>query len=257
MLSKLIPAWGWLPAYRRENLAGDLSAGGVIAAMLIPQAMAYAMLAGLPPVVGLYASVLPVAVYALFGSSRHLAVGPVAVVSLLIASRCSAIATPGSAEYVGVVLLLALMVGAAQLLLGMLRAGFLVNFLSHAVIRGYTAAAAIIIGLSQLKHLLGIPLTDQHAVHRLIAEVFSRAGELSWPTAAVGAAGLLSLALGRRVSKRFPTAVVLVALSIAATWLLGLDRLGVAVVGRIPQGVPPLSVPPLAWGRAAELCPPR
>jgi SulP family sulfate permease len=179
----------------------------------------------------------------------------VAVVSLLIASRCSAIAAPGSAEYVGVVLLLALMVGAAQLLLGLLRAGFLVNLLSHAVIRGYTAAAAIIIGLSQLKHLLGVPLTDQHAVHRLIAEVVSRAGEVSWPTAAVGAAGLLALTLGRRASKRFPTAIVLVALSIAATWLLGLDRLGVAVVGRIPQGVPPLSMPPLAWGRAAELAP--
>ena len=255
MLKKLLPAWGWLSGYRRSYLTGDLSAGAVIAAMLVPQGMAYAMLAGLPPVVGLYASLVPVAVYAVFGSSRHVAVGPVAVVSLLIASQCATMAEPGSAEYVGIVLLLAVLVGAAQLLLGLARAGFLVNFLSHAVIRGFTAAAAIIIGLSQLKHLLGIPLADHHAVHRVLIELSRRLAEINWTTAIVGAVAVLVLAVGKRILKRFPMALVLVGSGILATWLFRLDRVGVSVVGQVPRGLPPISLPPLAWGRAVALAP--
>jgi len=255
MLRKLFPAWGWLSGYRRGYLADDLPAGVVVAAILVPQGMAYAMLAGLPPVVGLYASLVPVVVYALFGSSRHVAVGPVAVVSLLIAGPCAALAKPGSPEYAGIALLLALQVGAAQLLLGLVRAGFLINFLSHAVIRGFTAAAAIIIGLSQLKHLLGIPLADHHAVYRLLAELSGRWAKINWPTAAIGAVAVLVLAIGKRISRRFPMALVLVVLGILATWLLRLDRAGVTVVGQVPRGLPPISLPPLAWGRAVALAP--
>ncbi len=125
--------------------------------MLVPQGMAYAMLAGLPPVMGLYACTLPLIIYALFGTSRQLAVGPVAMVSLLASVGVSELAGPGSKDYLSLMLLLTFMTGVLQLLLGVLRMGFVVNFLSHAVISGFTSAAAIVIGLSQLKHLLGIP----------------------------------------------------------------------------------------------------
>jgi thioredoxin len=151
--SARLPVMGWLTSYRREDLSGDLAAGLTVAVMLIPQGMAYAMLAGLPPVVGLYASTIPLIVYALAGSSRQLAVGPVAIVSLLTLSGVSALAEPGSAQFVALAALLAFMSGVIQLGLGLLRAGFVVNFLSHAVISGFTSAAAIVIGLSQLKPL--------------------------------------------------------------------------------------------------------
>ena len=166
MIEKIIPAWAWLRTYKRSDLKGDVAAGITVAIMLVPQGMAYAMLAGLPPVIGLYASTLPLLVYALVGSSRHLAVGPVAMMSLLVFSACSKLATPGSEQYLTLVLLLTLMVGILQLLLGILRLGFLVNFFSHAVISGFTSAAAILIFLSQLKHLLGIKLgSTQSALH--------------------------------------------------------------------------------------------
>jgi len=152
-------------------LRDDATAGLTVAVMLIPQGMAYAMLAGLPPVTGLYASTLPLIAYAIFGSSRQLAVGPVAMLSLLVFAACSRIAEPGSAEYGTAVLLLALLVGAFQTAAGLLRLGFLVNFVSHAVISGFTAAAAIMIGLSQVKHVLGIQLAHEHSAVRLIAQI--------------------------------------------------------------------------------------
>ena len=155
MLKKIIPAFDWLKNYKKTDFRGDLSAGIIVAIMLVPQGMAYAMLAGLPAVVGLYAATIPLIVYALFGTSRHLAVGPVAIVSLFVFAGVSTIAEPGTDEYISYVLLLMLMVGLLQFLMGMFRLGFLVNFISHPVISGFTSAAAITIGISQLTHLLG------------------------------------------------------------------------------------------------------
>ena len=168
--SSLFPFLDWLYPYDKSNLKGDLSAGLTVGVMLIPQGMAYAMLAGLPPIYGLYASTLPLILYALFGTSRHLAVGPVAMVSLLIATGVSTLAEPGSDEYIMYAIALALMVGVVQLLMGVLRLGFLVNFLSHPVISGFTSAAALIIGFSQLKHLLGVDLSRSHFIHEIIGE---------------------------------------------------------------------------------------
>lgn len=176
MIQRFVPALNWMRSYHRADLSGDLSAGLIVAVMLIPQGMAYAMLAGLPPVIGLYASTFPLT-YALFGTSRQLAVGPVAMVSLLTASGVSAVASPGSPEYVRHALLLALLVGVIQFALGLFRVGFVVNFLSHAVISGFTSAAAIVIGLSQLKHLLGIKIVHGEAVIPLLLEAGQKIGQ--------------------------------------------------------------------------------
>lgn len=255
MLERAVPAAGWLRRYRREDLPGDLSAGLIVAVMLVPQGMAYALLAGLPPVVGLYASTIPLILYALFGSSRQLAVGPVAIVSLLTLSGVSALAEPGSAEFVALAALLALMVGAMQLGLGLLRAGFVVNFLSHAVISGFASAAAIVIGLSQLKHLLGIDLASNHSVPALLWVAGRRIGETHPLTFGLGLASIAALVLLRRVSPRFPGSLVVVAAATAVVYALGLDERGVSVVGEVPQGFPGFALPEIGLGSIAALLP--
>ena len=146
MLSRFIPALEWGPKYDRSLLSGDLNAGLTVGVMLIPQGLAYALIAGLPPIYGLYAALVPIIVYAFFGTSGQLAVGPVAMVSLLVATGVSELAPTGSDDYVTLALLLALMVGVIQLALGLLRFGFITNFLSHPVLSGFTSAAALIIG---------------------------------------------------------------------------------------------------------------
>lgn len=213
--------------------------------MLIPQGMAYAMLAGLPPVVGLYASTIPLLVYALLGSSRQLAVGPVAIVSLLTLSGISALAEPGSGEFIALAALLALLAGAVQLLLGLLRAGFVVNFLSHAVISGFTSAAAIVIGLSQLKELLGIDLTSRHDVFALVQEAALRIGETNPYTLAIGLASIAALVGAKKRAPRVPAALLVVLVATVATWALGLAEKGVAIVGEVPGGFPAPSFPML------------
>ncbi|MBT8273263.1 MAG: sodium-independent anion transporter, partial [Bacteroidia bacterium] len=149
-----IPILEWLPKYNKSWLRGDMNAGLTVGVMLIPQGMAYASIAGLPAVYGLYASIVPLLIYALFGTSRQLAIGPVAMVSLLTATALAAFDGLTTEQYISYAILLALLVGGIQFLLGLFRLGFLVNFLSHPVISGFTSAAAIIIGFSQLKHLL-------------------------------------------------------------------------------------------------------
>lgn len=253
MIEKLIPAVRWLRAYRRSDLPGDLSAGVTVAVMLIPQGMAYAMLAGLPPVYGLYASTLPLLVYALFGSSRQLAVGPVAIVSLLTLSGVGALAEPGSGEFIALAALLALMTGVLQLVLGLVRAGFVVNFLSHAVISGFTSAAAIVIGLSQLKHLLGVPLESGHSVFGLLREAVIRLPETNLLTLAIGVGSILMLVGARKLAPRFPAPLAVVGLATVVTWFFGLDRYGVSIVGEVPGGIPALALPALDLGALGAL----
>jgi SulP family sulfate permease len=161
-ITHYLPFLDWLVHYRREDLVGDLLGGVIVAIMLVPQGMAYAMLAGLPPQVGLYASIVPLIIYGLLGTSRTLAVGPVAIVSLLVASGVAPLADAGSAEYLQLALTLAFLVAIIQFIMGIVRAGFLVNFLSHPVVAGFTSAAAIVIGFSQLKHLIGVNIPRAH-----------------------------------------------------------------------------------------------
>ncbi|UCH25994.1 MAG: solute carrier family 26 protein [Trueperaceae bacterium] len=254
-LESILPAVSWLRRYKRRDLFGDLSAGLIVAIMLIPQGMAYALLAGLPPVTGLYASTVPLVVYALFGSSRQLAVGPVAIVSLLTFSGVSLIAKQGTAEYLALAALLALMVGVIQALLGLLRAGFITNFLSHAVVSGFTSAAALIIGLSQLKHLLGVGLHSSHGVFPLLAEALQRLAETNLVTLTIGMGSIIFLLTLKRLAPRFPAPLVVVGLGSLIVYLFRLDQRGVGIVGEVPAGLPSVALPALSLDAVAALLP--
>ena len=227
----------WLRRYRRADLSADLLAGLTVAVMLVPQGLAYALLAGMPPVAGLYASTVPLVAYALVGSSRALAVGPVAIMSLLTLAGVGALAAPGSPEFVGLAGMLALMVGVLQLALGLLRGGVVVAFLSHAVVSGFTSAAAIVIGLSQLRHLVGVPLESTHPLG-IALEALRRLGEAHPATLALGLGAVALLVVGRRVAPRLPVPLVMVVAATAVVATLGLGDLGVRTVGAVPAGLP-------------------
>ena len=245
----------WLRSYRRVDLSRDLAAGAVVAVVLAPQAMAYALLAGLPPIVGLYAATVPLLAYALIGSSRHLAVGPVAIVSLLVHVACAKLAAPGTPEYFAVALQLALLTGLLQLAFGLLRAGFLVNFLSRAAIGGFTSAAALLIGLSQAGSLLGIPSGGEQSALELSATLLRNLGQTHWPTTTLGLAAIALLILARRVVPRFPGPLLVVVLAIVLTAAFNLDQTGVRTVGDLPQGLAPFTLPSFALEQLAGLLP--
>lgn len=249
---KNFPIVSWLPGYDRRDLRGDVVAGVTVAVMLIPQGMAYAMLAGLPPIVGLYASILPLVAYAFFGTSRQLAVGPVAMDSLLVATGVGAIAQGGTELYLTLAAVVALLTGIIQLAMGALRLGFVVNFLSHPVISGFTSAAALIIGLSQLKHLLGIDLARSRHIHDILIEAVQRAGEVDPGTLAVGVGAVVVLVAMKKLRPRFPSALLVVVLGTLAVWGLHLD---VKIVGEVPRGLPGLTLPHVDLATAEKLLP--
>lgn len=250
---RFLPAASWLRSYDRADLRPDLAAGITIAAMLVPQGMAYALLAGLPPEVGLYAATVPVLVYALLGTSRQLAVGPVAIVSLLTASALAPIVEEGSASYLAAAAVLALLVGVIHLVLGFGRLGFLVNLLSHSVLIGFTAAAAIIIGFSQVKHVLGVAVPRQEQFADTVRAVGEQLGEIHGPTLAIGVASLVVLLAAKRVIPRLPAALLVVAGSTLAVDLLDLEAEGVAVVGDIPDSLPVFGIPDASGSLMADL----
>ena len=242
-LGRLLPILEWAPRYDRSNLRPDLAAGLTVGAMLVPQAMAYALLAGLPPEVGLYAATIPVIVYALFATSRQLAVGPVAIVSLLTASSLAPLVEEGTAGYLGAAALLALMVGVVHIVIGAGRLGFLVNFLSHSVLVGFTAAAAIIIGFSQAKHLFGITTDRKEHFYETVLEVVDNLSATNGTTLALGTIALGVLFVLKRYAPRIPAALVVVVGSILAVELFNLESRGVGVVGDIPDKLPAFGLP--------------
>lgn len=220
----------------------DLIAGVTTAVLLVPQAMAYALLAGLPPQVGLYAASVPLLVYAALGSSARLAIGPVALDSLMVAAAVTPLAHATGATYLGLALLLTAMVGAVQVLLGIARLGFVANFLSRPVLSGFTSAAALLIASSQIGPLTGISLSSGRFDEILVA-LFQRLGSLHGPTLAFGLPALLgSFWLGARF-RQFPSALFLVAISTLAAAVLNADQHGVAVVGSVPAGLPHFASP--------------
>lgn len=254
-IKKAVPAVGWIKNYKKDNLKGDLSAGLTVGVMLVPQGMAYAMLAGLPPIIGLYASIIPVIVYALLGTSNQLAVGPVAIVSLMTAAGVGTLANGSVEAYIAYAVLLSLMVGGMQLVMGVGRFGFLVNFLSHPVISGFTSAAALIIGFSQLKHLLGVEIPRSHHIHEILINAYNQIASVELATLTIGVASVALLMWLKKVKPMFPAALLVVALSTLVVWFFGLNESGVKIVGEVPAGLPSMSLPALDWNAMSQLLP--
>ncbi|MBY6029651.1 sulfate permease [Halomonas denitrificans] len=258
MLKRYIPILAWLPHYTPRLCGSDLLAGIIVTVMVIPQSLAYAILAGLPAVVGLYASLLPAVAYAVLGTSRSLAVGPVAIIALMTGAALSNVATQGTSAYIEAALVLALLSGLMLTLMGFLRLGFFANFLSHPVIGGFLSASGLLIAISQLSHLLGIDAGGYTAL-ALITHQVQQLDHINWPTLAVGASTLLSLWLMRGYGVAALTAlrlpeglarllvkagpVVAVVVTTLLSWQLDLARYGVDTVGQIPAGLPSLAMP--------------
>lgn len=257
-----LPGWvaasQWLPLYNRQAAAQDGVAAIIVTIMLIPQSLAYAMLAGLPPEVGLYASILPLVAYAVFGSSRTLAVGPVAVASLMTAAAASNIAAAGSPQYIAAAIILAALSGAILILMALFKLGWIANLLSHPVVSGFITASGILIAASQLKHLLGVPLSG-HNLYELGASLYHHLPHIHGPTVILGGLATVFLFWVRKsfkplllktglppfwadlISKAGPVLAVLVTTLLAAS--LRLDQDGIAIVGDIPSGLPGFILP--------------
>ncbi|MCF3580290.1 SulP family inorganic anion transporter [Planktothrix agardhii] len=259
-MREYFPILDWGLNYKRDHLTGDLTAGIIVASLLIPQGMAYAILAGLPPEVGLYASIFPQIVYGFLGTASMLSVAPVAVDSLMVATAVSAIATENTPEYWGYALTLALLVGIIELLIGIFRLGFIANFLSQAVISGFISAAAILIGFSQLKHLLGIKIPQTESFFSTVIHIIKESPNLNLVTFSLGIISLaLLLYFNRGLGKHLKSQGIQESLIIPITksaplmvvigssilvGLLHLDQLfGVKVIGEIPKGFPPFTIP--------------
>ena len=254
-ITKFVPILKTIQNYNQEAFKGDLTAGVTVAIMLIPQGMAYALLAGMPPVYGLYASIIPVLLYAILGSSRQLAVGPVAMVSLLIVAGVGELADAGSDRFIHLAIMTALGVGTVQFLMGLFRMGFLVNFLSHPVLSGFTSAAALIIGASQISNLLGLDLERSKQVHDILIGAFQNIGNINMVTAAIGIGSVASIMLLKKWKKTFPSALFVVVAGTLVTAFFGLNNAGVSIVGNVPEGLPSFQMPGLSLNDFRSLLP--
>ena len=255
MLKRIFPFFSWIPSYKKEYIGGDLTSGITLGIMLIPQSMAYAMIAGLPPVYGLYAALMPQLVYSFMGTSRHLSVGPVAMDSLLVASGLGALNIAGISNYIAIAIVLTFFVGTLQLTLGILKMGFLVNFLSTPVISGFTSAAALIIGLNQLSNFLGANIEQASKLHELTGNIFSRLGQTHLYTLLMGSGAVLLILVFQKINKKNPASLIVVMLSIIVVYLFKLDSQGVAIVAAIPKGLPTFEIPQITLTNLQKLFP--
>ena len=254
-MKTFIPILNWLPDYKSEYLKDDFIAGVTVAVLLIPQGMAYALIAGLPPIYGLYAALTPQIIYAFLGTSRQLAVGPVAMDSLLVAAGLGALSIVDSNQYIQMAILLALTIGAIQFLLGLLKMGFIVNFLSKPVISGFTSAAAIIICINQLKHILGISISQSNKIHIFTSALMQSETPINLHSLIIGIVSIILLILIKGWSSKIPSALVVVVIGICWVTFTHQIQPSVAIVGNIPDGLPNFSFPPLKWEIIKELIP--
>ena len=239
----ILPILEWLPNYKKEWLKNDVFAGITVGVMLIPQGIAYALIAGLPPIYGLYTAMVPQLVYAIFGTSRQLAVGPVAMDSLIVAAGVVTLAEIGTDRFIEFAILLAFIMGILQVLFGVFRLGFIVNFLSKPVISGFTSAAALIIGFSQLNNLLGVSLDRNNRLQDLLFEAYHHLNEIHWLTFTIGALSIICIVLIKKYFQKIPAALLVVVLSIVIAKTFQLDQLGVSIIGEIPKGLPEFRMP--------------
>lgn len=250
-----MPNLNWISNYSKKDFLGDLPAGVTVGIMLIPQGMAYAMIAGLPPVFGLYASLVPQVIYAFLGTSRQLAVGPVAMDSLLVAASLSAMAVLGSDSYIMLALILAFLMGVIQLVMGLFKLGYLVNFLSKPVINGFTSAAALIIGLNQLKHLFGTEIERSNHVYQLLINAAGSVKNIDWITFGIGILGIVIIKVLKKVAPKVPSALIVVITGILVVQVFELEKHGVKIVGEIPEGLPFFQIPTFDFALLTSLLP--
>ena len=253
-MKEYFPILEWLPNLSKKSIQNDFVAGLTVGIMLVPQGMAYALLAGLPPVFGLYAALVPQVIYAIMGTSRQLSVGPVAMDSLLVASGLAALKLSGINEYISMAIFLAFFMGLIQLVLGFLRMGFLVNFLSKPVISGFTSAAAIIIGLSQLKHLVGAPFESSNKIHLLLIEFIDKSSQIHLITLFIGLIAIAILVLLKKLNPSIPGALIAVILSSVWIKYFG-ENSGVSIVGLVPEGLPSFRLPEIELINITKILP--
>ena len=255
LFKKYIPILSWLPGYNKAALSGDLSAGLTVGVMLIPQGIAYAMIAGLPPIYGLYTAMTPQVIYAIFGTSRQLSVGPTAMDSLIVAAGITSIATVGPDNYIAAAIMLAFLMGLMQLAFGVFKLGFLVNFLSKPVISGFTSAAAIIIGLNQLKHIFGIEIPRSNQAHSLLYDTGIAINSTNLITLCLGIGTILTIIILKKYLKKIPAALTAVILGILIVKFFHLDLYGVTIIRDIPTGLPTPSIPDFTQNYFKDLLP--
>ncbi|WP_196885476.1 SulP family inorganic anion transporter [Aureivirga sp. CE67] len=252
---KYIPILEWLPKYSLDIFKGDLTAGLTVGIIMIPQGIAYALIAGIPPIYGLYTALVPQLVYAIFGSSRQVSTGPVAMDSLIVAAGVSTIAVVGTENYLAITILIALLTGAVQFLMGVFKMGFIVNFLSKPVITGFTSAAALIIGFNQFKNLLGIDVQRSNQFHKLTFDIWTELDSINWYAFLIGGIAILIIKFLKKVNKRIPSAILVVIIGILIMKFGASYFSTVEIVGDIPKGLPTFSVPDLKLDMLGELLP--
>jgi sulfate permease, SulP family len=253
-LSQYIPVLDWARNYERNSFKYDLIAGITVGIILIPQGMAYAWIAGLPPEYGLYASLLPGFIYSLLGTARYLSVGPVAMDSLIVATSISAMAVNSTEEYIALAILLAFMVGALQLIFGLVKLGFIVNFLSRPVIIGFTSAAAIIIAFNQFKYVFGVDIPRNTQIQLLVEDLWKSMDSIHFLTMASGCVAIILSLVMRAIDKRIPWTLILLVFGTVLVYSSPFFR-ELAVVGNVPAGLPEFKPPRLNWADFTSLLP--
>ncbi|MEM7102394.1 MAG: SulP family inorganic anion transporter [Bacteroidota bacterium] len=254
-LKTYIPITDWLANYKKKDLLPDILAGLTIGSVAIPSGMAYGMLAGLPPIYGLYAALVPMFVYGIFGTSKHMIIGPAAIIALLVASGLTPLAEPSTPEYIGLVFTLTFVVGIVQFLMGLFRMGVLTKLLTHPVVNGFTSAASIIVFFSQLKHLLGIEMMRTNLVYKIVFEASQKLNEVHLPTLMIGIGGMVLLVIVKKTHKLLPGPLIAVVVGILVVWLLDLETAGVAVVSTMPSGLPDIILPSLESATILKMIP--
>ena len=254
-IKELIPILEWLPNYNSSRLKGDFIAGITVSIILIPQGIAYALIAGLPPIYGLYCALVPQLVYAIFGSSRQVAIGPVAMDSLIVATGVSTLALAGSDSYIAIAILLAFMVGSIQFLLGVFRLGFIVNFLSKPVISGFTSAVALTIGINQFRNLFGVDFVQSDQIQYVLEDIWFNIIDFNSHTTLIGLISVGVIILLRKINKKIPNALLVVVVGIFTIRYFGDEFSDVAIVKDIPSGLPSFSFPEMDISQMRELLP--
>jgi SulP family sulfate permease len=254
-IKKIIPILEWLPNYNKSLFKGDLVAGLTVGIILIPQGIAYALIAGLPPIYGLYCALVPQLMYAIFGSSRQVAVGPVAMDSLIVATGVSTLALAGSDSYISIAIVLALMVGAIQFIMGIFSLGFIVNFLSKPVITGFTSAVALIIGFNQFRNLFGVDFIQSDQIQYLLEDIWLHFIDYNFHTTIIGLISVLVIIIFRKINKKIPNALIVVVIGILIMKYFGNSFADVSIVKDIPSGLPTFGIPEFDIDLIRELLP--